>query len=61
MNTSRILTGGGFIKIPLNVPDQKDVKVRLYYLKDLSSEKVKRAKEALLKEIEKNFHYQGNL
>ena len=58
MNT-HILTEGGFTKIPL--PDQKNSKVSLYCLKDHSLEKIKRAREALLQEIEKNFHYQGNV
>jgi hypothetical protein len=61
MSTSGILTGGGFVKIPLDLSEQNDPKVRLYCLKDLTQEKIKAAKAALLQEIEKQRTYQGDL
>ena len=61
MSTDKILTLGGFVKIPFFSEDKKGPKVRLYLLQNLTLERIKQVKEALKQEQEKKQRtYQGN-
>ena len=55
MGITKVLKEGGFV--PLQIPHQEGDKVGLYYLKDLTSEKVEKAKAA----IQQQQNYQGDL
>ena len=58
----KILTSGGFEKIPLNDQVREGQKLSLYYLSDLAEKKIARAKTALIEQISrKGRDYQGNL
>ena len=57
-----ILSTGGFEKIPLGDQVQEGQKLSLYYLNDLTEEKIARAKKALIEQTSrKGRDYQGNL
>jgi len=57
MSTNKILTGGGFEKIPFITQNQNGSKVKLYYLQDPTQEKIEKAKAALLKVKKKHKIY----
>lgn len=62
MSAGNILTTGGFTKLPPISQSTKDCKIVLYYLQNPTSEKVKKAKDAISQELGKGgWTYEGDL
>ncbi len=59
---ARILTNGGrFEKLEFRAQTESGQKIRLYHLKDLTSEKIENARLAILQKCQQGYIYGGKL